>query len=189
MTKEQLAKLGIVIEQDEVSEEESQRLIAEKFNALNTENTKQKNLISQRNSEIAEFKRKETEKLTEDEKLKLHYEEMEKTNKEMRRKLDLNEKVKGYLAIGYGEELATKIAEAELDGKPTFEFHKQHLASREETLKAELLKGTPDPRTDKTPKHLTKADLDKMGYGELLKVQQENPALYNEWAAEKDAQK
>lgn len=189
MTKEQLAKLGIVIEQDEISEEESQKLIAERVAALAGENSKQKTLLSQRNSEIAEYKRKEQEKLSEEEKTKLHYEELEKANKEMHRKLDLNEKVKGYLAIGYSEELATKIAEAELDGKPTFEFHKQHLASREETIKAELLKGTPDPRTDNSNKTLTKADLDKMGYEGLLKVQKENPALYNEWAAEKDAQK
>ena len=70
MTKEQLAKLGIKIDTDEVSEEEGNRLIVEHITklssdnaTLSSENAKQKELISKRNSEIADYKKKEQESL------------------------------------------------------------------------------------------------------------------------------
>ena len=78
MTKEQLAKLGITIEGDNATDEEVEKLIAEKFSSLNGDLKKNKDLLSARNGEIAEYKRKEQEKLSEEEKQRLHYQEMEK---------------------------------------------------------------------------------------------------------------
>ena len=156
MTKEQLAKLGIIIEEDSVDDEKALELIGKK----NTERD-------------ADLK-----------KTKLHYEDLEKTNKDLTRKLALNDKVTEYISLGYDAELAKKVAEAELDGKSTIEFRKQFVTAQQEKIKADLLKEGKVPETNKD-KTITKADLDKMGYEDLLKVQETNPALYNEWASEK----
>lgn len=186
MTKEQLAKLGIVIDTDSVDEEKALELISRKQTERDNELKKHKDLLSARNSEIAEYKRKEQEKLTEEEKTRLHYEELEKQNKDYQRKLALNDKVTEYISLGYDADLAKKVAEAELDGKSTVEYRKQFITAQQEKMKAELLKQTPNPNTNKDdPKAITKADLDKMGYEELMKVQESNPTLYKEWASEK----
>lgn len=184
MTKEQLAKLGIIIEEDSVDDEKALELIGKKNTERDADLKKHKDLLSARNSEIAEFKRKEQEKLSEEEKTKLHYEDLEKTNKDLTRKLALNDKITEYISLGYDAELAKKVAEAELDGKSTIEFRKQFVTAQQEKIKADLLKNGKDPETNKD-KTITKADLDKMGYEDLLKVQETNPALYNEWASEK----
>lgn len=186
MTKDFLAKLGIVIDEDEIADDKAQELIDKKFKEMNANSESQKNLLSKRNSEIAEYKRKEQEKLSDDEKTKLHYQEVEERNKTLERRIALSEKVAEYVSIGYDADLAKKVAEAELDGKSTVSYHKQFISAREEKLKAELLKGNPTPEVKGDPKTLTKADLDKMGYEELMKVQQEKPELYNEWANSKN---
>lgn len=185
MTKEQLAKLGIVIEEDNIDDDKALELIAKQKQTNDAELKKHKDLLTARNSEIAEFKRKEQEKLSEEEKTKLHYADLEKTNKDLARKLALNDKTTEYISLGYDPELAKKVAEAELDGKSTVEFRKQFITAREEKLKAELMKQTNPPKTKTDPATLTKADLDKMGYEQLLEVQEKNPTLYNEWANEK----
>ena len=59
MTKEMLAKLGISIEGESATDEEVEKLIAEKLASLNGDLKKHKDLLSSRNSEIAEYKRKE----------------------------------------------------------------------------------------------------------------------------------
>lgn len=181
MTKEQLAKLGIVIEGNDMPDSEAFALIEQKFGSLNGDLKKHKDLLSTRNSEIAEYKRKEQEKLSDDEKRQLHYQELEETNKTLTRKLALNEKVKDYIALGYSEELATKVANAELDGKSTASYHKEFITAREEKLKAELLQGNPQPHTNGDPKTLTKEALSKMTYSELLKAQETNPEIVNEF--------
>lgn len=185
MTKEQLAKLGIVIDKDEMPDDEAEVLIEQKFASLNSEVKKHKDLLSSRNSEIAEYKRKEQDKLTEDEKTKLHYQELEKTNAQLTRSLALNEKVKDYIALGYSEELATKVANAELDGKSTAQYHKEFITAREESIRAELLKSGTKPSTNGDQKPLTKEDLGKMTYSELLKAQETNPELVNEFINQK----
>lgn len=181
MTKEQLAKLGIVIDKEEIADSEAQTLIEQKFNSLNGDLKKHKDLLSSRNSEIAEYKRKEQDKLSEDEKLQLHYKELEETNKSLTRRLALNEKIKDYIGLGYSEELAMKVATAELDGKPTAQYHREFITAREESLKAEILKSNPTPKTNDNPKPLTKEDLAKMTYTELMKVQETNPELVNDF--------
>ena len=180
MTKEQLAKLGIVIEEDNIDDAKAQELINKKFSDMSADLNKNKNLLSQRNSEIAEYKRKEQEKLSEEEKRNLHYQELEEQNKKLNREIALNKKIAEYVGLGYDTELANKVAEAELDGKSTVAYHKQFINAREEQIKADLMKGNPNPQVDKTPKTLTKEDVAKMGYEDLLKLQKENPTVYAE---------
>ena len=187
MTKEKLAKLGITIEADEISEEEAEKLIEQKFASLNSDVKKHKDLLSTRNSEIAEYKRKEQEKLSDDEKQKLHYQEMEKEIASLKRKDILNSKINDLMSLGYDKELATKQAEAEVDGKSTIEFQRKFMESKLETQKQELLKQTKTPNVNDPNGGgvKTKEDFDKLGYEGQLKLYNENPEVYNQFANQK----
>lgn len=185
MTKEMLAKLGIVIETDEIGDEEAQKLIEAKITSLNGDNKKLKDTLSSRNSEIAEYKRKDQEKMTEEEKVKAHYEELEKENASLKRKDSLNSKINDLMSIGYDKELATKYAEAELDGKSTIAFQKQFMEAKLETQKQELLKhskqpdlGDPDGANTKFTKENFKKN--NISMEEMNKLKEDNPSLYNE---------
>ena len=98
MTKEQLAKLGINFEGETITDEELEKILTEKFNSLNGDIKKHKDLLTARNSEIAEFKRKEQEKLSDDEKQKLHYAEMEKEIRELKRANEILQEALGFFA-------------------------------------------------------------------------------------------
>lgn len=180
MTKEQLARLGIVIDKDEVSDEEGMQLIEQHTTGLVNEKTKLKGQVDKYSTEIANYKKKETDRLSEEEKTKLHYAELEKENADLRKAKALTERETAYISAGYDPKLAKEIAEAELEGKPTAELHKKHITAVEERVKAEVLKGTPDPKTKSNPKTWTKEEFAKASYEEKLALYNDNPQLYAE---------
>lgn len=183
MTKEQLAKLGIVIEEETIDDEKALELISKKQSEKDAELKKQKDLLSTRNSEIAEFKRKEQEKLTEEEKAKLHQTELENKVKSYERQIALNNKITEYISLGYDTDLAKKVAEAELDGKSTLEYRKQFIQAQQEKLKAEILKNGDDPHTNNgDDTKFTKENFKKgvISMEEMNKLKETNPNLYND---------
>lgn len=188
-----LKKFGIEIDTDEVSDEEGNKLISEKFaklsseNAsLTSENAKQKELISKRNSEIADFKKKEQDAMTEDEKTKAHYAELEKTNQSLTRELALNKRIAEYVGIGYSAELAKQIAEAELDGKSTASLHKKFYDQKAEEIKAEIMKNNGNDVHTGGDGTITKEQFDKMSYEERLKLHNEQPQVYAQFTENKN---
>ena len=185
MTKEKLAKLGINIEAEEIADEEAFALIEKHHNDLVSEKAKLKKRTDELSSEIADRKKADLEKLSEDEKTKLHYEEIEKTNKELSRKIALNEKINDLMSIGYEKDLAKKYAEAELDGKSTIEYQKQFMEAKLEAQKQDLLKQTKEPTmTDPNGSVKTKEDFDKLGYEGQVKLYNEHPEIYKQFATE-----
>lgn len=188
-TKEQLAKLGITIEGEEIDDAKALELIEQNQNSLKGELKKHKDLLSTRNSEIAEYKRKEVEKMSEEEKTKVHYEEMEKEIATLKRKDSLNTKINDLMSLGYDKELAKKYAEAELDGKSTIEFQKQFMDAKLEAQKQELLKKTPNPQlNDPNQTVKTKEDFDKLGYEGQLELFKNHPEVYNQFANKENRQ-
>ena len=184
MTKEQLAKFGIVVDKD-LTDEEAHELIAKKMAEKEAEINKQKELITKRNGEIAELKRESADRLSEDEKKALAQQELEKELNELRRENALNKRIAEYVEIGYDKELATKIANAELDGKSTAQYHKQFVESQREKIKAELLADTPNPKqtnpSDPNSK-FTKENFQKglISMSEMNELKESNPTLYQE---------
>ena len=177
MTKELLAKLGIKADKDLTDEEvisEVEKLVKGKEETISGH----KAMIDRYSSEIADYKKKLEAKMSDEEKARAHLEELETENANYKRNANIAERKASYLGLGYSEELAGKIATAEIDGQPTAEFHKQH----QEALVAKTLAGkidkTPAPRTTETK--ITKEQFNKMGYEELVKLQHDNPTLYEQ---------
>ena len=183
MTKAQLEKLlGITLEEgkETYTDDEALELISKDFSSIKSDRDKTKNLLSQRNSEIAEFKRKEQDKLSEEEKTRLHYEELEKNYASLQKTVAKSTRASEYMGIGYPKELAEKIADAELEGKPTAEFHKQFITSREESIRAELLKNPPKVTTTDKGDTVTREDYKKMTYSQRMELKDKNPELFEQ---------
>lgn len=184
-TKEQLAKLGITIEADSIEDDEAFALIEKKNADLVSDNSKLKKTNDKLSSENADYKRKAQDQLSEEEKNKLKFDEMVKKNQDLERKIARNDLINDLMSIGYDKELATKYADAQLDGKPTIEFQKKFMEGKLEAQKQELLKGTPDPKLndpDKAKEKFTKENFLKgnISVEEMNQLKETDPTLYNE---------
>lgn len=112
---------------------------------------RQKAAVSKANGEAAEWKRKHTALLSEDEKKKQEDADklasMEKELAELRKGKVVSDYKAKFVAQGYSEELADETAKALADGDMTKVFANQQkfLADYAKGVKAEALKGTPKP--------------------------------------------
>lgn len=110
-----------------------------------------KDLFDKVSSEVASYKKKEFERMTEEEAAKAKAEEeraaMQARLEELERDKQVNEYTAQFLGIGYDKELARETAEALQQGDMNMVFLNQSkfAAAREKALKAELLKDTPKP--------------------------------------------
>lgn len=110
-----------------------------------------KELFDKASSEIAGYKKKEFERMTEEEAAKAKAEEeraaMQARLEELERDKVINEYTAQFLGIGYDKDLAKETAEALQKGDMNTVFLNQtkFATAREKALKAELLKDTPKP--------------------------------------------
>lgn len=184
MTKQFLAQLGIVIEQDEVSEEEGQKLIQAKFNKLETDNNTNKGLVDKYSSEIANLKKEKQDKMTDEEKHQQEFDELKNKFADSQRQLALRDKIADLVELGYDRETATKYATDELDGKSTIQYQKDFKAQVEAKAKAEALKQGKTPRVDNDDTPPSKEDVIKGGYEAMQKLAKEKPEVYKEYFGE-----
>ena len=146
--------------EDMTAEQKVEALLNLEIEAPKTEEDKLKNLLNKANSEAASYKKAlkelQEQKLTEEEKAKLEREESEKALREeletLKKSQKLAEYKANYLANGYDDELATKTAEALLNGDMTTVFANQKTFAESVMAKAKeelinsgtgLSKGTP----------------------------------------------
>ena len=184
MTKEFLARLGIAITTDEISDEEGNKLIEAKFSEMKTKQENDKGLIDKYSGEIAQFKKEKEANMSEDEKRKAETESLKQQVADANRRLQVNDRVADLVELGYDKETAIKFANDELDGKSTIEYQKQWKAKIEANVRAEVLKNAPNPQpnpTDPNSKY-TKENFKKglISMEEMNNLKATNPTLYNE---------
>ena len=183
MTKEKAVELGITFETDNPTQEEIDEKVSNRLTELTGENSRLHTSISKVNSENAEYKRKAQEKLTEDEKVQLHIKELEESNAKYEKQFARTNKVNDYLAIGVSKDLAEKIADAELEGKPTGSLWAEHSKAREEAIKKELMQNNPNPKqADPGAKDPTADEYKKMTYSQKMKLKESNPTLFEKYS-------
>ena len=128
----------------------------EKLAALEAYDPEKDGFVSKANfdkasSEAANYKKQLREKLSEEEakaaKDKEEHEALLARVAELEKEKSVNEYTTSYLAMGYDEKLAKSSAEAIVKGDmaTVFANQKTHSENREKALRAELLKGTPEP--------------------------------------------
>lgn len=102
-------------------------------------------------SEAANYKKQLSEKMTDDEKASKEaaeaHQKLQEDYNTLLKKSTISEHTAKFLAIGYDEKLARDTAEALFSGDMERVFANQQTfnASREKALRAEIMKGTPQP--------------------------------------------
>ena len=166
----------------------------EAFEVANDESAeikKLKDMLSTRNSEVADFKRKWRDTLDEAQKAELERKEANDKLIEELNTLRTEKKIKEYetsfLGTGYSAELAAASAKAMVEGDTATVFANlaQFVADQKKLMEANALNHQPTLTSGSsvTAKDtITKAQFDSMSYLELVKLKNENPELYAEFS-------
>lgn len=103
---------------------------------------KLKNAISKTNSENAEYKRKELEKMTDDEKRAKEFQDVMESNKKMEAELRTMKLEKELLSNGFTGEESEKLINGNFAVKDIADIIKAKVEEAVKSTKAELLKGS-----------------------------------------------
>lgn len=145
-----------------------------------------KNALSKSNSEAANYRKQLNEKLTEDErKAKEDAEKQEKLQNDydaLLKKVTISEHKAKFLSLGYDDKLADETAEAMANGEfdKVLANQKKHLEAVEKKIRADVLKGTPEPRGGNGDSKITLKSLREMSPAERLEFSQKHPEEYKE---------
>lgn len=177
MTAEEIdtALASVTLPADETSKKEIERLTT---------------ALSKSNTEAADYKRKLREKQTEEEKQKeeqaAQFAAMQSELEQLRKDKVIATNKSQFIALGYEEALATESAQAMADGDTAkvFANQKKFLDAQREKIKAELMKGTPNPPPGGGADTITKEVYRTMTLDEKQKLARENPTLYQKFNSE-----
>lgn len=153
---------------------------------LMTEIAKLKRQADKASSEAAEFKRKYRESLSEVERASMEKAEKEAAREEEFNKLlrenSINRLEKQYMALGFKEEEASRMAVAEADGDQDVKIKimKEVDERKKKDFEKEFFASRPDVNVGGgTGATVTKEQFDAMNPVELTKLKRENPAEYD----------
>lgn len=141
-------------------------------------------------SELAAAKKRERERMTEEEakaaKAAEEYAALVERAERAENALAVSTYVAAYTAMGYDEKLARATAEAMVKGDTDtiLKNQKLHLENREKALKAELLKQTPPPAAGGSDTGMKKEEFAKLSLLEKQKFATENPEIYKSFYKE-----
>lgn len=165
-------------------EEQIAALLGFEYDDGASEIERYKNAATKANSEAAEWKKKHNALLSDDEKNKQASEEKMAQMQEELDKLRRKELVGGFVAQlvsqGYEAKLAQETAEAMADGDMAKVIANQtkFLATHDNALKAEILKGTPTPPAGGQNETMTLEKLRAMSAQERYEYSIKNPEEY-----------
>lgn len=189
MTKEQVEKLGLTYTEG-MTDEQVVEALSKMQGELTAEKSKfeneakhNKNLMDKYASEVAELKKKEQDRMTDEEKKAQEHQQLIDEIATLKKDKAVSEKTAKYLKLGYSEELAKKVAQGELDGQDVSELHQQFLKAHDEELKKQYMKNNPAPDGGGQPnKTFTKEGYRKgeYTYEQLCELQSKNPTLFDE---------
>lgn len=181
--------LGIELNENLTEEDLVSAIQAKLSTADSTESEKTlKNMISKRNSEIADLKNKLKERMTAEEQAEAERAErinsLEAEVASYRREKDISAQYADYIGLGFGEDLAMETATALVDGdlKKVTTNLKSFVTglvqdTKQQTL-ANAMKNISAPEGGTPAKAITKDDLRKMSGPDRLKFYREHPEEY-----------
>lgn len=168
-----------------MTEEEICAFVKSKISGLENEVNVFKTTSQKNASEAADYKKKYSEKLTDEEKAKLNYDALVKRNQELEKNSKIAENRAKYIALGYDEQLAEDTAIALVEGNTEKVFANQNAYQKKlkDDFNAKLLEKTPNPPAPKN-ETITKEAFNKMGYEELVKLKANDPTTYEKLSKE-----
>ena len=186
--------LGDAYKEGMTLEEVSQLLETEKIGRADTsaldkkdaEIKKLKETLSKKNSEAADYKKQYEAYLSEEEKKKLEdqakWEAIAEENKTLKRDKSISDYTAQFLGLGYSADLAKDTAVAMTDGDFTkvMECQKTFAEETEKKIRAEVMRGNPDPVGGRSESTMTLDKLRKMSMEDRYAFSQEHPDEYKD---------
>ena len=153
------------------------------------ENKRLKKAVDKASSEAANYKKQFMSTKSEADKAAIEKAEKDASIKaeleELRKESKINRFQANFLGSGYSDDLAQKAAEAmyENDTDALFQLQKQYLSEHDKAVRAKLMKDMPAPAIGNDESvSMTKAEFEKLGYRDRLKLKQEHPTVYHQLA-------
>lgn len=145
-----------------------------------------KKIISERNSEVADYKKKFEARLSEEEKAeverKAQWDAMEKELTVLKHDKDVSMQKGEYISMGFDSELAQTTAEALVNGdlNTVNQNLKAHLESVKQQVIADAMANTPRPSGTGTgsPATMTKEQFQNLSMVEAMELYQNDPETY-----------
>lgn len=167
------------------AEEKVAALTSFEYEDNSTELANLKKIVSDRNSEVADYKKKLKERMTDDE-LKAKeaadkQAELQTNYDALLKKVNLAENKAKFIGLGYDEKLAEETATALVEGNMEVVFANQgkHQEALAKAIKGEVLAGTPRPQGgNQGAPAVSQEQFNAMGYTDRVKLKRENPELY-----------
>jgi len=151
------------------------------------ENKRLKKAVDKASSEAANYKKQVMSTKSEADKAAIEKAEKDASIKaeleELRKESKINGFKANFLGSGYSDDLAQKAAEAmyENDTDALFQLQKQYLSEHDKAVRAKLMKDMPAPAIGNDESvSMTKAEFEKLGYRDRLKLKQEHPTVYHQ---------
>ena len=160
-----------------------------KIKALEAENGKLKNSVTNASADASEWKKKYQSKLTEEEKTKQEQESAYAAMQEKVTALESERNIANYTAvlgasdIGMDAETAKTVAEALNAGETdkVFDGIRKFIASHDKAMAEKAMLNNPKLPGGDSTKTVTREEFNNMGYREMVAFKNEHPELYNEY--------
>lgn len=182
MEQEKLKSLLGDAYKDGMTDDEAIETLSQLRSDEQTRHAKEKLSFDKTSKELADLKKKNGEKLTEEEKRNEYIGKLETENANLKKEKAISELCSQYIELGYEPKLAKETAEAYVENntQKVFENQKAFLKAKEESMKSSILKKTPRPKPDEDPSDdtITKEQFNKMSLSERTELYQNNPELY-----------
>lgn len=133
---------GAGTQQQPVDYEKEFKALTEKYNSLNNDYIKKSDAYDKVSSENADYKRKERDKLSDEQKKEQALQELIDSKNQMEAELKAMKLEKDLLANGFSADESTKLINGNFAVKDIADILKARLDAQEKSLRAELIKGT-----------------------------------------------
>lgn len=171
---------------DQKEQPKDEKTLTEQLQSALVEIAKLKRAVDKSSSEAADYKKKWKESMSEAEQASMEKAEAQAKRDEefeaMKRKIAVNDLVGTLMERKFSKDLATKAAEAYLDGDfATYnDIEKQVDAAKQKQWEADYIKTRPELKSGvgSGSQTITKEDFDKMTLIEKSKLRRENEAEY-----------
>lgn len=167
--------------------EQTAKDLEKRIKELEAENGKLRQANTNASADASKWKRQYQEKLSEEDRKR---EEQEETTANLQKELEslrAERNVANYKAqlvtIGFDDTLAQEVGQHLNDGNiaEIFDGLRKFIAAHDKALRESAFRNNPVLQGGGATKAISKAEFDKMGYTERLKVYQEHPELYQEF--------
>ena len=189
------SELNNTVQNNESSEQKNEsatvdlKELQSRIKALESENGKLKQSVTNASADASKWKKQYQEKLSAEEQAQVKQDEanaaLQKELEDLRRERNIA-KISGALVandIGMDAETANVVAEAMNAGETdkVLDGIRQFIIAHDKALKENAIRNNPTLQSGKIAPVYSKEDVDKMGYKELVQLKNEHPELYNEY--------